>query len=483
MHRHKPRENRGVVSIRTEQNDLAGGGQALRWPATCAAMAAIMLLPAIWNGFPFVFADTGGYLMRPFLGTLELGRSALYGAFLAAGLRLDFWPCVIVQALLSAWIVSLVLRTQGLTRPATALAVIVAMCVGTSLPWYAGQLMPDVFMPLAVLAAYLIAFASQQLRRWEIAALAVTIAFAIAVHMAILAVMLVLFVLFAVLQFAGRKEPSLRPRLSLPAAAIAAGVALALFSNYVIAGAATFTPGGVNFLFARILQDGLVETYLDRNCPSPGLTLCSYRGDKLPDENDEWLWDGDSPLRALGGWRGFAPQAERIILGSIEQQPLANIRAAAIDSYGQLTSVATGDGFDDTENWHTEWAIRTYAPAAAPPFLADRQQHNAIDFDPINRLHIPLALGATLLLPFLVLLCWRRNPRAAALGLTVFVALVANAAVCGTFSGINDRYQSRTVSIGVLAAALAGCELVQSRRRSAVPAAMPVSVAEPSQGS
>jgi hypothetical protein len=239
----------------------------------------------------------------------------------------------------------------------------------------------------------------------------------------------------------------------------------------------------VNFLFARLLQDGLVETYLDRNCPSPGLTLCSYRGDKLPDENDEWLWDGDSPLRALGGWRAFTPQAGRIIFGSIEQQPLANLRAAVIDSYGQLISAATGDGFDDTENWHTEWAIRTYTPQAAPPFLADRQQHNAIDFDPINTwLHVPLALGATLLLPLLVLFCWRRHPRAAALALTVFSALVANAAVCGTFSGINDRYQSRVVSIGVLAAGLAAHALASSRRRSAAPAAMPLPAAEPGHG-
>lgn len=474
---------RTYASIKTRPYDLAGVGRVLRWPATCAAMAGIMLLPALWNGFPFVFADTGGYLIRPFMGTLELGRSALYGAFLAAGISLDFWPCVIVQALLCACLISLVLRTQGLTRPATALAVVVAMCVCTSLPWYAGQLMPDVFMPLAVLATYLIAFAAPQLRRFEIAALAAIIAFAIAAHMSILAVLLVLFALFAVLRLAATSASSLRPRLDLPAAGLAAGIALALFSNYLIAGAATFTPGGVNFLFARILQDGLVETYLDRNCPSPGLTLCAYRGEKLPDENDEWLWDGDSPLRALGGWRVFAPQATRIIVGSIEHQPLANIRAAAIDSYAQLVSVATGDGFDDTENWHTEWAIRTYAPQAAPSFLADRQQHNAINFDPINTwLQMPLALGTTLLLPLLVPLCWRRHPSAAALGLTVFIAVLANATICATFSGINDRYQSRIVSIAVLAAGLAAYELVQSRRRNAVAAAMLLSVAEPEHG-
>lgn len=468
--------------IGTCRHCLADAGRALRWPGTYAAMAAIMLVPAIWNGFPFVFADTGGYLLRPIEGNLALGRSALYGAFLAAGGSLNFWPNVMVQALLCAWVVSLALRVQGLQRPAVAIAVAASLCLGTSLPWYAGQLMPDVFMPLAVLATYLIAFASSTLRRWEIGVLAAVIAFAVAAHMTILAVLLALFAVFVGLRFAAPSASSLRPRLSLPAAGIAAGIALALTSNYLIAGAATFTPGGPTFLFARLLQDGFVETYLDRNCPDPTLSLCPYRGDKLPSENDEWLWDRDSPLFALGGWRAFAPEAERIIVGSIAQQPLANLRAAVADTYAQLVSVGTGDGFDASENWHTEWTIRTYAPHAAPRFLADAQQHNAIDFGPINWLQIPLALAATLALPLLVAVCWRRHPKAAALGLTVFAALVANAAICATFSGVNDRYQSRIVSIAVLAAALAGHALVQLRRRNAALSAMPLPVAEPSHG-
>src|ERR1700733_4429580 len=150
-----------------------------------AAMAAILLVPAIWNGFPFVFPDTGGYLVRPFTGTLELGRSALYGAFLAAGIALDFWPNVIVQALIGAWTISLVLRMQGLRHPALQIAVVAALCVGTSLPWHAGQLEPDVFLPLAVLAVYLMAFAAPQLSRRDIALLAAVVAFAIAAHTSI----------------------------------------------------------------------------------------------------------------------------------------------------------------------------------------------------------------------------------------------------------------------------------------------------------
>jgi hypothetical protein len=74
-----------------------------------------LLSPAIWNGFPLIFADTGGYLERPFEGTLELGRSALYGTFLALGIPFEFWPNVISQAALATWILALV---RGFIRSA-----------------------------------------------------------------------------------------------------------------------------------------------------------------------------------------------------------------------------------------------------------------------------------------------------------------------------------------------------------------------------
>lgn len=440
-------------------------------------MATLMLLPAIYNGFPFIYADTGGYVARPFEGTLELGRSALYGAFLAAGIPLDFWPNIVVQALLCAWVVGLVLRAHGLGRPAIAIAVTAALCLGTSLPWYADMLMPDVFLPLAVLALYLLAFAWPSLHGWEIVALIALLAFAIAAHMSIFAVLLLLFSLFVLLRAAAKWALPPRPRLSFAAAGLAAGAALALASNYLIAGTAAFTPGGPTFLFARMLQDGFVKTYLDRNCPNAALSLCPYRN-ALPPLADDWLWDGSSALYRLGGWQAFAPEARRIIVGSLAQQPGAHLRAAVTGTLAQLRMVATGEGIDNKYNWHAEWELRNFAPAAMQRFYAAAQQHNAIDFRRLNLLQVPLALGATLSLALFIVLCWRRRPLGAALGLCVFVALIGNAAVCATFSGVVDRYQSRIVSIAVLAAALLCYELLKQRRRRSAPG-LP-SIADPS---
>jgi hypothetical protein len=234
-----------------------------------------------------------------------------------------------------------------------------------------------------------------------------------------------------------------------------------LASNYAIAGVPVFTPGGPMFLFARLVQDGFVKTYLDRNCPNSFVALCRYR-DELPDQGDDWLWDAGSPLAKLGGWSAYTPEAYRIIAGSVLQQPGAQLVAVLKGTLAQLGAVATGDGFDGKDTWHTEWALKEHAPRALLRFDRTAQHHNAIDFRLINLLQIPLAAGATLSLPVLVLLCWRRRTGSTALGLTVLTALIANAAVCATFSGVNDRYQSRIVSMAVLAAAFLCRDLVKS---------------------
>src|SRR5215211_380512 len=100
------------------------------WPLAISLMFTALVAPALWNGFPFVWADSGGYLARPFERTLELGRSALYGAFIAAGILLDFWPAVTAQAAVTAWVLVLNLRAHGLgDEPWRAAALVLALAL------------------------------------------------------------------------------------------------------------------------------------------------------------------------------------------------------------------------------------------------------------------------------------------------------------------------------------------------------------------
>src|SRR3977135_1092290 len=103
-----------------------------------AALAGtlILLTPALWNGFPLLQYDTGGYLARWFEGTLEVSRSTVYGLFLNALTPPDFWPAVVVQAGPTVWILVLVLRAHKLGhRPLVLLVTVALLSVATTLPW------------------------------------------------------------------------------------------------------------------------------------------------------------------------------------------------------------------------------------------------------------------------------------------------------------------------------------------------------------
>ena len=191
-------------------------------------MLVALIAPALWNGFPLIFADTGGYLDRPILGTLSTGRSALYGLFLYTGVSFSFWPNGIIQSALTVWLIVLTMRAHGLGgRPWLALGIVVMLTACTSLPWFTGQLMPDVLFPAAVLALYLLSFRNERLARWERFILAAVIVFAIPSHMAAAGMCVVVIALLWLLSpFKLLALP--KPRLWFAAGSVAAGVAPAM---------------------------------------------------------------------------------------------------------------------------------------------------------------------------------------------------------------------------------------------------------------
>src|SRR5947209_11903142 len=108
---------------------------------TAAIAATLMLLtPALWNGFPLLQYDTGGYIARWYEATLEVSRSTAYGLFLDFLARPDFWPVVIVQAAAAVWILWLILRVHGFGMR-VLLASVAVLSVITALPWLAGMLL------------------------------------------------------------------------------------------------------------------------------------------------------------------------------------------------------------------------------------------------------------------------------------------------------------------------------------------------------
>ena len=73
---------------------------SLRWETLVARVvgATLLLAPAIWNGYPLLQYDTGGYLARWYEGYLVPSRSTVFGLYLHVGEGTRFWPQLVLQA-------------------------------------------------------------------------------------------------------------------------------------------------------------------------------------------------------------------------------------------------------------------------------------------------------------------------------------------------------------------------------------------------
>jgi hypothetical protein len=442
-----------VAGGRSAGVDRSTAGRAA-WIVSGAAMVLVLLAPAIWNGFPIIFPDTGGYLIAAMTGTPMLGRSALYGLFLSAGIPFSFWPCVILQSALMAWLFSVTLRVNGLGgRPWLALGIVALTTVTTSLPWFAGQLMPDILFAAALLALYLLAYTDDRLARWERYTLAAVIALAIPSHMA--AAALCVGVIIALWLVSTIRQLSLpTPRLSLATLAVVTGIALCLLSNVLLIGKFGFTPGGSSFLFGRLIEDGIVAQYVEDKCPDPALRICAFKDD-IPDQADDWLWGEDSAFYKLGSWDGYAEEQGRIIRETLTLYPLEHLTTAIVATLGQIVSFETEVSIDDNEP--TFQAFAQLIPDMVPALMNARQQDDQPDVVPLNAyLYVPV--GAVTMAALVVAFLTRRRlnlaPETAALCVTLLLALAANAAICGIFSHPVDRYQSRLVLLAPFVVAI-----------------------------
>src|SRR5262245_60572149 len=409
----------------------------------------MLLAPALWNGFPLLQFDTGGYFARWHEGKLEESRSTVYGAFLQFLSWPNFWPVVVAQTLFTVWILSLLLRSHGLDSRARVLPITVAaLSILTALPWLTSQLITDILSGLAVFALYLVVTRGATFRAWERAALMAFIAFAVATHNATLAVLMLLVAAGIVFALFHRKLVPLAG-VRRGALALVLGAALLVTTNYAVARRLAWTPGGIALLFGRMLNEGIAQRYLAEHCPDPRFKLCDHLSE-LPNDADKFFW-GEGVFDRLGRFQGMNAEMATIVLESLAEYPWEQIKGAVIATGRQLVMVNTGYGVN-TEVWHTYGMIETYALQMLPALTAAHQQHRDLNFPAINHVHVPVAYLAMLLLVGVIALASRheRFGRVRSLAITVALALLANAFVCGALSNPHDRYGARMVWLAVL---------------------------------
>jgi hypothetical protein len=425
--------------------------------AGIVALCPMLLAVAVWNHFPIIFYDTGAYILQGLGGAFLEERSPVYSILLlVSGAAVSLWLVALVQAVITAFVI---VQTTRAVAPRMSLAmlagIIAALDILTALPWYVGQIQPDCFTAIGVLCLYLLSFHIDALGRARGIAIGLIAAFAIAAHPShmVLGAGLVLAIIAykGVAMLSRTSWP--QPRIRFAAGALLMGVLIIVASNFAYTQKIFITRAGPAFIFARVLQDGIVMRLLDDTCPQSHYKLCAYKDD-LPRTADQWLWGEESPFKKLDRFTGTADESQRILWESVKRYPLVHLAAATNDSIRQFTMFKTGDQIEP-QQWILYSDMDQLIPNQMRAYLTAHQQRKGFDFAPVNWVQVPFGwLSIAALILALGVSLWRGAGRESVLLGFVLVALIGNAIVCGALSNPHDRYQSRLIWIVPFALAL-----------------------------
>lgn len=445
--------------------------------------ALALILPAIWNGFPLVYSDTGAYLATAFEGKVPMARPTGYGLFIRyTSLGGQLWLTMLAQGLLFA---GLLMRTVRVALPQVAVwkayLPAVASAVGlTGMAWYASTLMPDIFTGLVALVFFLILY-DQEVRWWGrliYAALAYVFCFAHYSHMALLLALAGLGLMAWLMQAVYkrlRRLPDINrifPVGRLIWAVLPVG--LTIFSYYYVNYANDLgwrmTRSSHVFTMARLSETGLLQEYLHETCGYKQWSLCPY-ADSLPDNAAAFIWNEDSPFKKTGYWDQSRPQYDSLLADFFSRGHYLKqyLKISAASGLAQMLELTVGDGLTPYNESSSPYKFFERAmPDKLPAYSTSRQFERELQFGwERHLLDWTMILSALLLVAALV---WRgRNlPREVWGWVIIAVAsYVVNAWCTGALANVYARLQARVAWVVPLACCLVVIELLRQRKKSA----------------
>ncbi len=484
----------------------------------CILLGALLLMStALAGGRPSMFFDTDGYylmgenvvqvikrLPSAFHGdhdamttpvsdddqidvTIMGARSPWYGAFLYGIFHVGgIWSVAGAQALICAWMIYLLWRGAAPGAPHWSyIALMAGLAAGSTLPFFATFIMPDVFAGVAAAGFVLLTVFANRLTRAETAIVFGLLAFSYAVHTSHILTAIAAIGPAAVVLLA----------LKAPRKQLVVGIALCLAAMVAsVAGAKLYAAGfqmrndhklqRPPFLMARVLADGPGRVYLHKVCKGPDKPYVLCRAINAPlTKSDDILWEDSAKLGAFNALKNpdlqllMEAQEMDFVKGAILNDPWGQLGASLRNWLDQFTRISSHDPLRDprqflaNEYWKTTRLIdlipnprqcKPIGPGCKPPFdmrmvkhwhelvialsvvfaawrlsrpdvradLADRKA-------PWLRPSIPLIAAAAILMGMVVL----------------------NAGVCGIISGAFSRYQARIVWLIPAVAGLIACRL------------------------
>lgn len=417
---------------------------------------------AFINQYPLVYSDTGAYLRNSFSLIPFDDRPIGYGLIIRAlSWQSTMWPVVVFQGTVASWLLMLLVRevivekARWVTLHLTLLALLL---LASSLPWYAAQLMADIYTPLTLLIIFLL-FRGKLLGRVRETVLWLLLFFFIATHnshFAMAGLFSILLLLWHVRSMGlhtlsrVREQRNFLVRWGVFNGVVLAAALMVGSFNYAANGRFQLSRASNVFLAGRLCEPGIMTDYMKAACEHGHNPFCAYK-DHLPADAGDLLWSPDQFVQKEGLTIGQADSILAPMVGDILSRPEYLARFAR----SSLTST-----FVQLFQWEAGGGLHAYAEDTSPHYSVARKLKDEryrydharqqwgywADWERANRFG-----GIALLLSVLVLaLLWFRPRRPAleklySLSYWVVTWVILNAFVTATFAIVDPRLQSRVM--------------------------------------
>lgn len=421
--------------------------------------AFILLWPAIWNGYPLVFSDTGTYIASAFDQKVPFDRPIGYGDFIqffSHGVSL--WFVIFAQAFFTVYLLWQVVKMFFENkRYLVHFSITVVLALYTTLPWMTSQLMPDIFTGL--LALILLVFIFGKVSWFERFVLVVLMMIFLTAHTAnfVLCISLVLVISCVVLFFKTFKDSkkSYLLRAGVMFVVSLFGPVFFVATNYHEGYGMTVSPSSSIFMMARMSDAGVVQDFLAEHCSIETYYLCKFQS-YIP-AGEAFLWDEHSPTN-LVGWKGIKDEYQKI-LSQIFTQP-KYLLSFAFDSFGRsahlffMTGVGGYMRYGETGPVYIQ--VKKYFSQELGQYTSARQYQGF--FESMTGFSVIFSVVFYLSVGFILFVFYRKETKFMEgwFFAFMFVFLILNAGLLATLSGDYGRYQERIVWLIALSASVIG---------------------------
>lgn len=386
------------------------------------------------------------------------GRSVYYGALLYIA---DWFGGLAAVPVLQSLLVALCLylttrRFVGRRQYSSAafLALSATLSVASSVAFFSGFLMPDLYAGTAVLAAAHMLTPSPRLLWGEKLFWFALLSWSALSHSSIIVVLIVV---------AGSMLlPSLRCGRPTARAiwGIGCAIAVGILGELIFYGAVREFSGNAPvrppFLMARLVADGPGKGFLRDNCPTSGFVLCHHM-EGLSSNSDLILW---SPNREQGVFsalpnderRQIAGEEARFVVAVVADRPLDVLRTSLTAIADQALKWRFSE-FNQTPPETSE--LNAKLPARVQHQYATTRAYTANM--PVSAVEVLSLLACAISLMIAVRALSRRNTdyRVKIFLATLLIGIVTNIAVCGALSTPHDRYSTRVLWVLIVGAFVA----------------------------